>query len=112
MPMSLKTVAIVVFCLASFASSAVAYTFTLHPHLTATGAPAVDVRIMNLKSTYVAESASVTYTKDRTIARVVYIDRKGNKISVVGQFTDLTKDGARFDIKEWDLPGRDGRPRQ
>jgi hypothetical protein len=109
--MSLKTVAIVAFFLASFASSAGAYTFTLQPHLTAKGAFAVDVRIMNLKSTYVAESTSVTCKEGRTMARVVYVARNGQKLTVVGQFTALTKDGARFDIKEWDLPGRDGKPR-
>src|ERR1700730_12945327 len=109
--MSLKTVAMVAFCFTSFASSAGAYTFTLHPHLTATGAPAVNVRIMNLKSTYVAESTSVTCKEGRMVARVVYIARNGKKLTVVGQFTALTKDGAQFEIKEWDLPGRDGRPR-
>ena len=109
--MSLKTVALAALCLTSFASSAGAYTFILHPRVTATGGAAVDIRFTK-KAIFVAESTSVTCTKDRTTARVVYV-AKGTKITVVGQFVGLTKDGdPQFDIKQWDLPGRDSRPRQ
>ena len=108
--MLLKAAA-VAFCLTLTAASSLtaaqkhsgAFTFTLHPHLTAAGDAAVDIRIF--KSTYVAESASVACKDGRTTARVVYVAH-GHRLTVVGQFVDVTKDGARFEIKEWNLPGR------
>jgi hypothetical protein len=106
--MSRKIFAVIALCLTSLAgmsSVANGYTFILHPRLAATGGPAVDIRF-NKKAIYVAESTSVTCTKDRTTAKVVYVDRKGNKILVVGQFVGMTEDGAKFDIKVWNLPGR------
>jgi hypothetical protein len=113
--MSLKAVVLVAFCLTLFGATPSlageatkkhprAFAFILHPRLTALGDSAVDIRI--IKSTYLAESTSVTCTKDRAVARVVYLDHNGQKRTVVGQFVDMTQDGAQFEIKMLDFPGR------